>query len=271
MNRRIAAVALVLQAAGVGSAPAQEPPPPEELLAAFISEGRSTEWHPATFFYRCPDLAEWQQAAFRVFAAAQLPQHREGQLAVEWGVALSKCDDPELERWYLERLERGMEDPSAAHQMVRVAITRSGSARIRDRLFDRVVDETVPIEYRVLVGHLWLGLLTHDNRLEQFRSAFSTGRLPGLVASGIINALIRQDLDGLIRETGQAVRESPDLAFRPGFELVVGAASREASPAARQRLASDILEAANRGALDAPRREHLTRTAQRLTGDPEPR
>lgn len=254
---------MVLQVLFVSLGSAQDGPRPDSVVAGFLERGYASDWMPYEIFGDCPNFAKWQLEAFQLLMTAPLTATQEANLAGAWAEPLARCQDVDLERWYLGHLEKELA-PTRLSSEVRLALSRTKSPRVLDHLFELMIDTERPAKSRVDIGELWMAALTCENRRREFARAFATARLPDIVASSLVNVLVRDDPDGLSRDVGAAVRQRPELAFQTAFEAVVQITARLAPRDATRRLAADLSILVETSELDSAQRAYLERSHRHL-------
>jgi hypothetical protein len=256
-SRLVAAFAMVavLSSAARGQTHAEV----DSLIAHFVDVGL-VSWSPGYLFQGCPDLADWQEYGFQRLAAMELPWYRERSLANSWSHALRNCGDARLEQWFFDRFDAAIlrGDVRARYSIV-VALGWADSPRIRDFLWNRMIDTSQPESGRAWAGGLYFRRLTPEEQVREYLRVFEMNRLPYNVAWAVPAYLMpaghaRAFMDGM----APLVRADPALANQPAFSQVVQTADY-ADHSDRERLAAALEAglAARPGRVTAEERRRL--------------
>jgi hypothetical protein len=213
----------------------------DSLIAHFIEVRYRSSWLPSDLFRGCPQLTATQEYGFRRLAAIELSRQRENDVARTWMHALRDCGDARLEQWYFDRFDAALRGGYSGHMhAIRIAFSIADSPRIREYLWNRMIDTSLPENERGTAGGLYFMRFAPEERVREYLRAFEIERLPYSMAWGVPAILMRDGhAPALMEGMGRLVRANPALANQPGFNQVVQTADY-ADQSARHRLAQAL-------------------------------
>jgi hypothetical protein len=243
-------------------------PDPDSLVTAFLQHGRigSGGWSPAAAFQGCPDLQPWQRQAFRLLQDVRMDLRRESDLAASLAGPFAACGDPELQRWYLERLEaHETSDPVQPHWYWK-GLDRADDDLALPSLYRWMTDSALPARFRAVAGGKYFARLEGDERLEAFVAAYERGLLPTYTAGYFAQTLIRERPDATLARLAGVIREQPGrIGDDPLMELLLLPDTwRSASPTLRARFVADVRAALAATEMAPERRKAYAEALQAL-------
>lgn len=195
-----------------------------------------------------------------------LSRQRAHDLAVIWTTRLEVCDDPRLERWYLDQLNESIDRGEARIENLGFwnAIQRTDSPGIREFLLEKMSDESIPMELREGAGTVLFFRYGPEERRREFFRALDLGIMPNMTIWSQTLILLRDDGEATRSEMIRRVRQDPSFSRNPAFRNMIANLDSLAGDGILAELVTELETIAAREGLSDLDREHLRGSAQVL-------